>query len=501
MYRHLLALVVLCTALSAQVSYWSAYLDGAHASPAVATPAQGWAVLRHDASTNTVRAYCCILGTGGPVTSVTVQQGAAGINGAVVLTLAATDPTTWTGTGSLTSAQVTALGSQGLYLNARTAAFPSGEVRGQIVEAQNTRLASALSGTQVAPPTISSASGLATAFLFEPENRLAYVIETTGVVNATVADLHLGSVGSNGPLLDAAIGVGNTWCGVTEHLSDADVAALRSGRCYVDVHSARFPAGELRGQLRTDFGAQFLASCSGAQETPPNASTALCSAELVVGPDDRVTLTGAYSGLTPIAAHVHTGSAGIAGPILFSLNAQTGRLSGSYSASPADLLNLRAGFWYVNVHYNAFTGGEIRGQLSPAPLPTTYGQGCRSSTGGLPLATTQDAASLGSPLKFTLYDANCCNLALLAIGQDRDTDLAIGLPTLGFAAPNCHALTHVLVSNLGPTDPFGCSTMTLSVPFDQALRGTTLNSQWLLIDPAANAIGLVVSNATTFTIQ
>ncbi|MEQ1634692.1 MAG: CHRD domain-containing protein, partial [Planctomycetota bacterium] len=189
-----------------------------------------------------------------------------------------------------------------------------------------------------------------------------------------------------------------------------------------------------------------------------------------------------------------------AGPILFNLTAQNGVLSGTFNASSTELGNLRAGLWYVNVHSNAFTNGELRGQLAAMPLPVTYGEGCRSSTGRMPLATTHDLASLGSPLEFALYGAECCNLALLAIGLDRSTNLAVNLPSMGFQAPDCHALTDVVLSNLGATDPFGCARMTLSVPFDQVLRGASMHLQWLLVDPAANAIGLVVSNASTFTI-
>ncbi|MEQ1632782.1 MAG: CHRD domain-containing protein, partial [Planctomycetota bacterium] len=357
MYRYLLALLVLCSALKAQVSYWSAYLDGAHESPAVVTSAHGWAIVRHDAQTNAVRVFCYATGTSTPSNGAQLHQGAAGINGPILLNLVASGPNEWTGNGVLTAAQANALAAQGLYLNVHTVAFPAGEIRGQVTRSQNTRLTAVLSGTQVAPPATTVASGLATAFLFEPENRLAYAIEVAGILSITAAHVHVGSVGANGPILDVPLGVNGSWCGVTNRLSDNDVAALRAGQCYADVHSSQFPNGEIRGQLRTDLGSHFVATCTGAEETPPTASQAVCTAQLVVTPDNRVELTGGYSGLVPISAHVHTSPPGVAGPILFNLTAQNGVLSGTFNASSTELGNLRAGLWYVNVHSNAFTNG------------------------------------------------------------------------------------------------------------------------------------------------
>src|SRR5206468_667788 len=73
----------------------------------------------------------------GPPTASHIHQAAAGVNGPVIVTL---DPSPVTGTSgtysgttsALTDAQVTALQTDGLYVNVHTAANPGGEIRGQI---------------------------------------------------------------------------------------------------------------------------------------------------------------------------------------------------------------------------------------------------------------------------------------------------------------------------------------------------------------------------------
>jgi len=86
------------------------------------------------------------------------------------------------------------------------------------------------------------------------------------------------------------------------------------------------------------------------------------------------TLQGFPAGSTITAAHIHTGAAGVAGPVLVSFVpsggvtftngagsfTQTANISGSDATS---ILNNPAGF-YFNVHSALNPGGVMRGQLS-----------------------------------------------------------------------------------------------------------------------------------------
>jgi hypothetical protein len=103
-------------------------------------------------------------------------------------------------------------------------------------------------------------------------------------------------------------------------------------------------------------------------------------------------LSGSYSGLTtPISAgHIHAPAApGVnAGVIydLFGAGIITGTTSGTYSGtvtlinSPTIAYNvstaqqisdLNAGLWYLNIHDSTFLGGEIRGQITLVPEPSS----------------------------------------------------------------------------------------------------------------------------------
>ena len=111
----------------------------------------------------------------------------------------------------------------------------------------------------------------------------------------------------------------------------------------------------------------FTASLNGAQETPPNSSTATGTATVLLSPDEqtaRVSLN--FSGLSSAqtAAHIHgPAAAGSPGPILFSLP------NGNFTdflitPSATDVQNLKNGLLYINVHTSNFLNGEIRGQLA-----------------------------------------------------------------------------------------------------------------------------------------
>ena len=111
----------------------------------------------------------------------------------------------------------------------------------------------------------------------------------------------------------------------------------------------------------------FRATLSGAAEVPSNASPASGTLEASFDKASsvlkwRVT----YTGLTGPAtmAHFH-------GPALPGANAgvvvpfpsAASPAEGSATLTPAQLADLMAGKWYVNVHTAQHPGGEIRGQV------------------------------------------------------------------------------------------------------------------------------------------
>ncbi len=112
---------------------------------------------------------------------------------------------------------------------------------------------------------------------------------------------------------------------------------------------------------------QFHAAMQGASEVPPTDSKG--SGEVTAALDSAtkmLTWSMTYSGLTgpAVAAHFHGpaaagANAGIAVPIPDTASGS----KGSATLTEAQIADLEAGKWYVNVHTKAHPGGEIRGQV------------------------------------------------------------------------------------------------------------------------------------------
>jgi hypothetical protein len=122
----------------------------------------------------------------------------------------------------------------------------------------------------------------------------------------------------------------------------------------------------------------FQAFLNGAQEVPPNASTASAFASVTLnGAENQISVIMDMMGLSApaTAAHIHLAPPGVAGPIQITFtgfpNTTSGAYSNQFAVTPANVADLRAGNWYINVHTSTFPGGEIRGQLGPVPEPAS----------------------------------------------------------------------------------------------------------------------------------
>ncbi len=120
---------------------------------------------------------------------------------------------------------------------------------------------------------------------------------------------------------------------------------------------------------------KFNISLTGAQEAPsPVASPGKGTCSLTLNTaETQITISCSWSGLTSnvVAGHIHdAGPVGVSGPVRFNFNL-TGSTSGSFgpltfNPTPAQIADLRAKRWYVNIHTQNFGSGEIRGQVKPA---------------------------------------------------------------------------------------------------------------------------------------
>lgn len=108
-----------------------------------------------------------------------------------------------------------------------------------------------LTGAEEVPPVKTSASGSGT-ITVKDDKTVSGSVKTEGVVG-TVAHIHMGKAGANGPVIITLTksSDGNTWSvPAGAKLTDAQYDAYKAGGLYVNVHSAKYKGGEVRGQLK-----------------------------------------------------------------------------------------------------------------------------------------------------------------------------------------------------------------------------------------------------------
>lgn len=120
-----------------------------------------------------------------------------------------------------------------------------GGTGGGIIE----KTSAALTGAQEVPPVSTSASGRSTISVASDRTVSGAVIVTG--MEPTVAHIHQGAKGSNGPVILPLVKTAPTTFSVPAgtKLTDAQYAALKEGKLYLNVHSAAHPGGEVRLQM------------------------------------------------------------------------------------------------------------------------------------------------------------------------------------------------------------------------------------------------------------
>ena len=231
--------------------------------------------------------------------------------------------------------------------------------------------------------------------------KACFVLEWSRITAPVAAHIHAGKAGVAGPVvvlffqpgvnaaslpgsLDAVAGCVRVDPGLARKIA----ASPRD--YYVNIHTADFPAGAVRGQLHRsghpdlDLPRQLTARLSGANEVPPADADGRGLALVRTG-RQRVCFAVGWTRIgAPIFAHIHQGAAGVNGPVVVLFfdvpelvaTAPPGALPDTVSAvagcvdgqDPALLRDIRRdpAAYYVNVHNLEFPGGAIRGQLRRA---------------------------------------------------------------------------------------------------------------------------------------
>lgn len=123
-----------------------------------------------------------------------------------------------------------------------------------------------------------------------------------------------------------------------------------------------------------------------------------------------------------------------------------------------------------------------------------YGAGCEGSA-GVPRLSCAVRPQLGAALAMRVANVPAPGLALLVMGLSNSTWNGLPLPLnlLSTGAPGCWVLVSADATNLGIASG-GVANITFQIPVSGAL-GVRLFQQAAVIDPAANGVGLTLSNA------
>jgi len=238
-----------------------------------------------------------------------------------------------------------------------------------------------LSGAEQVPgPGDPDASAAALIDLKPPTQQVCGAVRHTRLDPVSAFHIHGGAAGTAGPpVVDLSPTLGGQPC-VTAPLETIRAIRRNPSSFYVDLHTAGFPDGAIRGQIdqsqdesttpRTTGPGHLFGSMSGELEVPGPGDP---DGRGVVFVDIRPAVGKAcaderYAGLdTPTEIHIHRGAAGDAGGVVIDL---TPALSGTRCVSaPAEKLlkiSNHPGRYYCNLHTVAIPRGAIRGQLAPS---------------------------------------------------------------------------------------------------------------------------------------
>jgi len=317
-------------------------------------------------------------------TAAHIHEGADGVAGPVVVTLPTPDADGFA-SDCLEGLDTTLLqdihdNPTNYYINVHNADFPDGAVRGQLGPPPIALSARLDGASEVPGPGDPDGSGDAQLSFFADAGEICAFIGVSDIAQATAAHIHSGAAGVAGPVV-ITLPTPNAEGSVDGCVAGQDPALLQQiidtpADFYVNVHTADFPDGAVRGQLGAPP-TQLFARLDGASEVPgtgdPDGS-GFSVLELFVEAGRICGFLEVTAIATATAAHIHAGAAGVAGDIVVTLltpdadGFADGCVDGLDPALLQQIADDPASF-YVNVHNAEYPAGGVRGQLSFEPPP------------------------------------------------------------------------------------------------------------------------------------
>ena len=112
----------------------------------------------------------------------------------------------------------------------------------------NVTYTTTLSGTKETTPNTSMATGTAT-LVFNTTTKTFVITVVHNVAGITMGHIHKGAAGSNGGVVYPFTTLASPISYTSVALTVEQEADLNAGLLYVNLHSAAFPGGEIRGNL------------------------------------------------------------------------------------------------------------------------------------------------------------------------------------------------------------------------------------------------------------
>lgn len=307
-----------------------------------------------------------------------------------------------------------------------------------IIPGAPTTLKAVLRPGQENHPVASTATAFSDLVISADNRTLGVNIVASNLNNVTLAHIHIGKVGTDGPPIFTLLstpGAPQTLTALNKSLTEADLTpqpakgintfsdainAIANGDCYVNIHTTANPAGELRGQVGP---ARIYAALNGLAVVPPVTTTAQGSVLLTFGKDmDTLAVNIEAINMTTITgASIRAGAVGSNGPVLFTVSSVPFINSLSMLLFPGDftaggginsfsdaLSAILSGNAYLEIRTTGQPTGEVRGQFTPfgyvadltpgKQVPAVTGSTAR---GKLLITVSRDKSSITANLNTT----------------------------------------------------------------------------------------------------
>ncbi|MEO6327749.1 MAG: CHRD domain-containing protein [Ginsengibacter sp.] len=388
----LFAVLFLTFTSNSQIRYLKGVLEASQETSPVTSSASGIVIIKYDMATRVVQLHGNYRNLTSAASASHIHNAGPGLTAPPLFNLTNSGGTTGTLSGSftITVVQEAYLLAGNMYVNVHSATYPGGEIRAQLTtttDGQTEYLTAPLQGAQATPPNSSAASGAVYVLVDKTTHELFLTGSYSGLTTAASnAHIHTGAPNMAGgvliPLIFTAAITGTL--DTSAVISVPDETSIITGNTYVNIHTSTYPAGEIRGQLRSQGQVSYFANAlEGAQEFPANVSAARGT---VIVKYNSVTnlleLVGDYQNLsaTVSGSHIHgPADPGANAPVLYTVSntgGTTGTLTLSATLTALEEAELLDGKLYVNVHSTGtYAAGEIRAQLLPTSDQTHYFSG------------------------------------------------------------------------------------------------------------------------------